>query len=77
MKMNHWYSNEFCHDSHGRTQEELQNIAGMIRKGCKVSEITDFGDYVCTIYVNENLGLRYWVKDSFGTISEIDEARSY
>lgn len=76
-KMNHWYSNEWCHDEHGRTQEQLQEIAGKIRRGCEAKEITDYGTYVCTIYENENLGLRYWVKDFFGIVSEIDEARQY
>lgn len=78
MKMNHWYSNEFCTDSHARTQEQLQEIAKRIRANCKVVEIAKCSDDgVCTKYENESLGIRYWVKDEFGHISEIDEARSY
>lgn len=74
-KLNHFYSNEFCKDEHARTQEELQAIAKAIRENCKCSECNDYGDYVCTIYFNENLGIKYWIKDTFGHISEIDEAR--
>lgn len=77
MKLNHWYSDEWCNDEHARTQDELQEIAWKIRNGCKTKEIYDFGDYVCTIYENDNLGLKYWIKDTFGHISEIDEARKY
>lgn len=77
IRMDHWYSNEWCRDEHGRTQEQLQEIAGKIRRNCKVENIVDNGHSICTIYVNDNLGIRYWVKDSFGTISEIDEARQY
>jgi len=78
--MNHWYSDEWCTDKHARTQEQLQEIAGKIRANCKIEERDGhegdvFGTYVCTIYINENLGLRYWVKDEFGHITEIDEAR--
>ena len=75
MKMNYWYSDEWCKDEHARSQEELQNIANKIRRGCKVKEIANYESYVCTIYENKNLGLRYWIKDEFGHISEIDEAR--
>lgn len=75
MLMNHWYSDEWCKDNHARNQEQLQEIASKIRIGCKVNEIKDCGYYVCTIYKNESLGLKYWVKDTFGHISEIDEAR--
>lgn len=78
--LRHFYSDEWCTDKNARTQEQLQAIAKKIREGCKVEErsIFDggtFGDHCCTIYVNESLGLRYWVKDDFGKISEIDEAR--
>lgn len=76
-RMNHYYSNEWCHDEHARTQEQLQEIAGKIRKSCKVTEIVDNGFDICTIYENENLGLKFWVKDNFGWISEIDEGREY
>lgn len=82
VRMNHYYSDEWCRDNHARTQEELQSIAGQIRKHCKVQSISMVAGQhndanICTIYVNENLGLRYWVKDEFGHISEIDEERSY
>ena len=70
-----WYSNEWCKDEHATTQEELQNIAAKIRKNCKVAEIHADGFNSCTIYTNEALGLKYWVKDDFGHIEEIDEAR--
>ena len=76
-KMTHYYSDEWCTDNHKRSQDELQKIAAQIRKGCKVDEICEMGSYFCTIYQNENLGLRYWVKDTFGWISEIDEERAY
>lgn len=76
----HFYSDEWCRDEKARTQEQLQKIAAQIRRGCKVEERDShdgdmFGTYTCTIYINENLGLRYWVKDEFGWITEIDEAR--
>lgn len=77
MRLNHYYSDEWCKDEHARTQEQLQEIARKIRIGCKVTKIVDCGGYVCTIYENENLGIRYWIKDTFGHISEIDEARQY
>lgn len=76
-KMNHYYSNDWCKDERARTQEELQNIASLIRKTCKTQDIQISDDYVCTTYTNEALGIRYWIKDTFGTISEIDEARNY
>jgi aromatic ring-opening dioxygenase LigB subunit len=78
IKMNHFYSDEWYTDERKRTQEELQNIAKQIRSNCKVTSISpvvSFNDYICTIYENENLGLKYWIKDTFGNISEIDEAR--
>lgn len=81
-RANHWYSDEFCSDSHARNQEQLQNIAKRIRENCKVTECSpvmcqnDDG-YVCTIYENKNLGLKYWIKDEFGHITEIDEMRWY
>lgn len=80
--MNHWYSDEWCTDGRARSQEQLQEIAAQIRKHCKVEQIapvlgqSDTAN-ICTIYVNEGLGIKYWVKDTFGHISEIDEARSY
>ena len=76
-KMNNYYSDEWCRDNHARSQAELQEIARQIRLGCDVKEISEMDGYVCTIYTNENLGLRYWVKDTFGHISEINEAREY
>ena len=76
-RMNHFYSNEWCKGEHARTQEELQNIAKQIRQNCKAEKIDDNTWGVCTIYTNESLGLKYWVKDQFGHISEIDEARYY
>lgn len=76
-RMDHWYSDEWCRDHHARTQEQLQEIAGKIRKSCKVTEIVDNGFNICTVYENKNLGVKYWIKDSFGHISEIDEARAY
>lgn len=82
VRMNHYYSNEWCRDEHARTQEQLQEIARQIRENCKVEEIAQTAccneaGNVCTIYTNKNLGLKYWVKDTFGHISEIDEAREY
>ena len=79
-RMNHYYSNEWCMDNRARTQEELQAIAREIRENCKVQNVSpvlgqDDESYICTIYANENLGIRFWVKDRFGHISEIDEAR--
>lgn len=82
-KMRHWYSNEWYSEERNNistksaTQEELQKIAEKIRKGCKVEEITDNGFEICTIYTNEAVGVKYWVHDSFGWISTIDEARFY
>lgn len=52
-------------------------MAGKIRKSCKVTQICDNGSSIVTIYENENLGLKYWIHDSFGNISEIIEGRSY
>ncbi len=80
IKMNHYYSNEWCTNQYARSQEELQSIASMIRQNCKVQSIDDVitsEDYICTVYTNDALGIRYWIKDKFGHISEIDEARSY
>lgn len=74
--MRHFYSDEFCKDQNARNQEELQEIAKSIREGCKVKEYHNYERYYCTIYENENLGLKYWVKDVFGHITEIDEARA-
>lgn len=80
--MNHWYSDEWCKDNHARTQEQLQNIAKQIRSNCQMYEckpVSSSNDdiIVCTIYYNENLGLKYWVKDRLGRITEIDEARYF
>lgn len=77
MKINHYYSNEWCKDEHARTQEELQEIAKQIRSNCKCESIENMDGYVCTIYKNDNLGLKFWIKDTFGKISEIDEGRAY
>lgn len=75
--MRHFYSDEWCRDEKARTQEQLQEIASKIREGCDVTEICYVDGYVCTIYENKSLGLRYWVKDEFGHISEIDEERKH
>ena len=82
VRMNHWYSDEWCTDNRARSQEELQQIAAEIRKHCDVKEIAPVAcqsdsAWICTILTNEALGLKYWIKDRFGYISEIDEARSY
>ncbi len=74
-KLRHWYSDEWCKDGNATTQEQLQNIAAKIKKGCKITEVHTEGFNACTIYENEALGLKYWVKDDFGHIEEIDEAR--
>lgn len=76
-KMEHFYSDEWCKDDHARTQDELQSIAKQIRENCETAEITFNGNSTCTVYRNEALGLKYWIKDNFGHISEIDEARYY
>lgn len=81
IKMKHYYSDEWCKTSEARTQEQLQENAKRIRQSCKVSEVHDqqkmYGDgNTCTIYVNEALGIKYWIHDTFGNISEITEARS-
>ena len=77
MRLNHYYSDEWCKNDHARNQEQLQEIAGKIRINCKVINIVDNGNSICTIYENANLGLKFWVKDEFGHISEIDEGRYY
>ena len=77
MRMDTFYSDEWCKDEHARTQEQLQEIAGKIRKNCKVKKIIDNGHSIVTEYINENLGIEYWVHDSFGHISEIIEGRRY
>lgn len=76
-KMQNYYSDEWCNDEKARTQDELQEIAGKIRHNCDVSEIHTMDGYTCTIYINKNLGLRFWIKDTFGHISEINEERRY
>ena len=77
--MRHWYSNEWCKDDKARTQEQLQEIAIKIRRSCKLKECKPVSENfdTCTIYENEALGLRYWIKDNFGHIEEIDEARNF
>lgn len=79
MKMKTWYSDEWCNDDRAASQEELQKIAKQIRENCKCIEICEANSSgtVCTIYINEALGIKYWVKDNFGHISEIIEARSH
>ncbi len=76
-RMEHFYSDEWCRDERARTQDELQSIAKQIREHCETKEIKVMETYTCTIYTNEALGLKYWIKDKFGHISEIDEARYY
>ena len=78
VKVQHYNSDDWCKDKHARTQEQLVEIAGKIRKTCRVEDICDPGDYgTCTVYVNEALGIRYWVRDDFGHIEEIVEGRYY
>lgn len=74
-RITEWQSDEWCKTNHAATQEKLQEIAGMISKNCKVKEIVDNGYGICTIYENDALNIRYWVKDRFGHISEIIEGR--
>lgn len=81
-RMNHYYSDEWCKDNHARTQDELQSIAKQIREHCEVEEIIktrgqNDDSHICTTYTNEALGLKYWIKDTFGHISEITEARYF
>lgn len=78
----HYYSDKWCNTSEARTQEQLQQIAKQIREVCTVVQIHDqskmYGDgKACTEYQNESLGIRYWIHDTFGCISDITEARSY
>ena len=79
LQLRHFYSNEWCKDQNATDQETLQKIAAQIRANCKVDEICepDSLGSICTVYRNEALGLKYWVKDTFGHISEIDEARYF
>ena len=80
VKARHYYSDEWCKDSNARTQEQLQKIAKRISDNCTLAKIiTNAGDNydACTEYVNEALGLRYWIHDTFGHITAIDETRSY
>lgn len=77
VTMRHFYSDEWCRDDNARSQEALQEIARKIRQSCKVEKVIKSNDGACTIYRNENLGLKYWIKDEFGHISEIDEAREH
>lgn len=82
MRLQHFYSDEWCRDESARTQEQLQKIAKAIRENCKCVEIRDYHEsdatgYICSIYENENLGLKYYIKDRFGHIQEIDETRDF
>ncbi len=75
-KIREWQSDEWSMGKNAATQEKLQEIAGMISKNCTVKEMTDIGnDEICTIYENDALNIRYYVKDTFGHISEIIESR--
>lgn len=78
--LNHWYSNEWCRDEYARSQEELQNIAKQIKANCELKEShysKNFKDETVCVYHNENLDIKYIVKDIFGHISEIDEIRCF
>ena len=79
MKLTHYEWDRWSTNSErATTQERLQEIAGLIRESCKVERIDRNNDeHTCTIYRNDNLGLRYWVHDTFGKISEIIEGREY
>ena len=83
ITMQHFNSNEWFKNQpeltshHAMNQEDLQTIAKKIRENCKVQEILNNGSSVCTIYANENLGIRYWIHDYFGHISEIIEGREF
>ena len=78
-----WRSDEWCvvdpcrKNIKATSQEKLQEIASKISRNCKVADIKDNGHNICTIYENNSLNIRYWVKDSFGHISEIIEARYF
>ena len=79
-KITNWYSNEWCKDNHARSQEELQKMAKAIRTSCKCMKIVNHNNddgHACTVYVNENLGIRYWIHDDFGKIETITEERNY
>ena len=76
-KVREMISNSYDSSDMARSQEELQAIAGKIRKGCRVAEIDMSDDHGCIIYKNENLGLTYWVHDECGTITSIRERREY
>lgn len=81
-KVTEWFSDEWCRNHHARTQEQLQQIAGNIRKNCKCTKVMDqpgchIDGAICTEYENENLGVQYIVKDTFGHIEEITEIRRY
>lgn len=82
LRMRHWYSEEWYTPNNEQTstksatQEELRRIAEMIKEGCDLEEVCENGDFmVCTIYSNKYIGVRYWVHDTCGWISTIDEAR--
>lgn len=79
-RANHWYNEEWCKDSHGVSQEELQKIVSLIRKTCKVVERCEVNSFktgmICTIYENKNVGVKYWVHDIFGFIESIEELRN-
>ena len=74
-----WWTDDELHTStHGKTTAELFLIAEQIRKNCEVVECqTSASGFTCTKYENKALGVRYWVKDTFCHISEIDEARTF
>lgn len=78
VKMRSYRNNSWCSDHRACSEEELQEMAGKIRENCTVKEI-DNESYLhcCTILENKNLGLKYWIHDDLGHISEIIEARSY
>ena len=78
IKLRHYYNNDWSKDANACSQEELQEMAAEIRKHCEVKEINN-ESYIncCTIYENKNLGVKYFIHDKLGNISEITEARSY
>lgn len=79
--MQHYYSDEWWKDSelhssiHAKSQRELREIVKQIKENCKIKEVSVTDGYTCTIYVNDVVGAKFWVKDRFGHIEEIDEAR--
>lgn len=72
----HWNSDDWCHDDRATTQEVLQEMAKSIRENCKATGVHRNGSTsVCTTYENANLGLKYWIHDDLGRVSEIIEGR--